>query len=242
MKILFKLREVNAIEAWVSEGVRSLSWFGLTDGIYCVDTPAGRLFEHSSPSAPDLSEPWCDYQVSRLFEDFIELWRVVSDSVPEDVLERYFAWRPREAELMRASDDEAYLDACEGARFWWAERRLDTLYLYSQPAVHLWRTGDQVRLSWQALEPWTVASAELSFPFEAARAAVADFFDRFLSAMRDRVQTIDREGWSRDDCRVDVERLVSEQVERESWADNAMSRVRTTDWDFVRARLTDIGA
>ncbi|MEI9988133.1 MAG: DUF5984 family protein [Aliidongia sp.] len=67
----------------------SLSWFGLTDGIYCIDTPAGRLFEHSLPADPDVGEPWCDYQVARLFEDLIEIWHAVADPVPEDILARY---------------------------------------------------------------------------------------------------------------------------------------------------------
>jgi hypothetical protein len=242
MKILFKLREVDAIIPWGKGADRSLSWFGLTDGIYCINTPAGRLFEYSLPADPNVGEPWCDYQVARLFEDLIEIWPVVADPVPEDILARYLAWRPREVELMRASDDEKFLEACAEARVWWNERCLDTLYLRSQPALFLWRAGDEVRLSWQALEPWTVASAELSFSFESVQAAVAEFFNEFLTAMRERVHLIERDGWRREDCRVDVVQLVAGQPERESWVENAMSRVRTTDWNVVRARLTEIGA
>ncbi|MEI9988134.1 MAG: DUF5984 family protein [Aliidongia sp.] len=143
---------------------------------------------------------------------------------------------------MRVSDDEKFLEACAEARVCWNERRLDTGYLKFKPSLHLWRVGNEVQLSWQATEPWTVASAELAFPFETVRAAVAAFFDEFLSAMRERVHMIERDGWRREDCRVDVAQLVSEQPKREGRAETAMSRIRTTDWDVVRAQLTEIGA
>jgi len=67
-----------------------------------------------------------------------------------------------------------------------------------------------------------MSRAELTFPFEAARAAVADFFDQFLGAMRERVLTIERDGWRRDDCRVDAGRLAAEQIERENLGRNLL--------------------
>jgi hypothetical protein len=223
MKIRFRLRDVDAIQAWGNEGNRRLHWFGLTDGIYCIDTPAGRLFEHLLEPDPDLGEPWCDYQVVQLFEDFVELWRAVPEPVPEDVISRYLSWRPREAQLMRESDDER-------------------LYLSSAPNLFLWRVDDEVRLSWRARDPWTVAEAELAFPYAEVQNAVAVFFGEFLAAMRDRVAIIERDGWKRMDCKLDVVQLVAEQEERESLAENALSRSRMTDWDMVRTRLTEIGA
>ncbi len=57
----------------------------------------------------------------------------------------------------------------------------------------------------------------MAFPYAEVQNAVAAFFGEFLAAMRDRVATIERDGWKRTDCKLDVVQLVAEQEEREAW-------------------------
>jgi len=52
--ICFRLRRLREIEPWGKPGGESLNWFGLTDGCYCIDTPAGKLLEHIGPVDPGL--------------------------------------------------------------------------------------------------------------------------------------------------------------------------------------------
>jgi hypothetical protein len=239
LKIRFKLRDVDDIEPWGEPGSQRLRWFGLSDGCYCIDTAAGRLLEYAGPIDPKLGEPWCDYQVVRLFEDLMEIWPLVSDPVPNDIVTRYLAWEALEFCQIDRSDVEI-LDAWQQATFWWHERQLDFGYLFVKPQLHLWRAGSELHLAWNTAAPWLPSSARLTYPFETVRDAVALFFRDFLAVMGERVAAIKRDGWRREDCTIDIPRLVREQREREESAASALSQVRKTDWELVLRRLKDL--
>jgi hypothetical protein len=247
LRIQFLLRDPAIIPGWKSADGLSLSWFGLSDGLYAIETPAGRLYEHSGPADPNLGEPWCDYQVSRLFEDLITAWPPIADPVPEDVMARFLAGDPRESPLMTAElakDDPDWdlLARWEAAYWWWRERLIDGYHLASAPALRLWRTASEAHLSWAASAPWTVATAELTMPFPVLEEAVAQFFEAFIGAMGAHIRAIARDGWHRSDCSLDIDQLVAQQEERETWGPNALARRRQTDWDQVRAALKALGA
>jgi hypothetical protein len=241
LKIRFKLRDVYDIEPWGKVGNQRLSWFGLSDGCYCIDTAAGRLLEHTGAIDPKLGEPWCDYQVGRLFEDLMEIWPIVSDPVPDDIVTRYLVWEAREVSRTDGGDVN-FLDAWQKAAFWWRERQLDFGYLFVKPQLHLWRAGAEIHLTWDTAAPWLPSSARLTDPFETVRDAVARFFRDFLEGMGERVAAIKRDGWRREDCTLDIPRLVHEQREREEAAASALSQVRKTDWELAGRRLKELGA
>jgi Family of unknown function (DUF5984) len=247
LRIQFRLRNPAIIPGWKSANGVSLSWFGLSDGLYVIETPAGRLYEQSGPADPDLGRPWCDYQVSRLFEDLITAWPSIADPVPDDVMTRFLAKDPYaspliKAELAKDDPDWDLLGRWEAAYWWWHERLIDGHHLPSAPDLHLWRTGSEGHLSWTASAPWTVAAADLTLPFAELEEAVAQFFGDFVGAMGALVRAIARDGWHRRDCRLDIEQLVAQQEERENWGANALARQRPRDWDQVRAALTALGS
>ena len=232
------------IACWGAPGSRSLSWFGLTDGWQCLETPAGRLLEYARPSEPGGSR-WVGYQVVRLFEDLLGIWPWVSDPVPEDVATRFLAWySDAEASQIASTADpdtqELWLEACA----WWHNRDLQFNHLTLQPDLHLWRTGNEINLLWEAAgmasegPRWAVRHARVTAPFEEAQQAVKDFCQRLLSAMAERVAVIEHDGWERPDCSLDVAQLVAEQRERETWPAANIGPTFETDWDAVR-RLQD---
>jgi hypothetical protein len=241
--IRFKLRDIDKITPWGEPGKRQLHWFGLTDGVYCIDTAAGRLFEHTGDVAPDLGEPWCDYYVTRLFEDLCEIWPDVREAVPIDVAERYFAWDAREGEQFRESHDmDDLYDAWWEASSWWHARERVFNYLNEAPRCHIWRIGSELRLDWTAVAPWLPPRAELSLPFETVQQAMAEFVETLLAAMAERVNTIRSQNWQPKDAVLDIPVLVAEHAKREEWAKAALSDVRKIDWDLVRRRLDQLGA
>jgi Family of unknown function (DUF5984) len=240
--IRFKLRDIDKIEPWGQPGQRKLHWFALTDGVYCIDTPAGRLLEHSSESDPDLGEPWCDYNVVRLFEDLCELWPSVREPVPSDIANRYFAWHAREGHRVEQTLDDALYDLWYEASSWWHERQLDFGYLGLAPRAHLWRTGYEAHLDWTAVAPWLLPQAKLSFLFETVHDAVVRFVQALLADMAERVTMIKRTNWQPELGVLDIDGLVAEQSQREAKAMSALSRVRQSDWDLIRRRLDQLGA
>jgi hypothetical protein len=260
--ILFKLRDIRQIEPWGEAGAKRLHWFGLTDGCYCIDTPAGRLLEHAGTFDSGLGEPWCDYQVARLFEDLIQIWPTVSDPIPSDIVSCFSAWHMRNFG-QTANNEIGFSDACDAwlrdrenrknqgddpdlqetidmVNNWWVERRLDTFYLAVKPNLTLWRIGFDVHLAWDGAYPWLPERVRQTFSYERLSDAVRGFFYDFLEMMRSRVESIARDGWTRKDCVIDVQRLLSEQVEREEQAEAALSRVRVTDWEQARERLNNL--
>jgi hypothetical protein len=241
-KIRFKLRDIDKITPWGEPGKRQLHWFALTDGVYCIDTPAGRLFEHTGAVAPDLGEPWCDYYVVRLFEDLCEIWPDVREPIPIDIADRYFDWDAREGDRFRDTDDMDLYNMWYEASSWWHARERVFNYLNAAPRCHIWRIGSELRLDWTADAPWLPPRAELSLRFETVQQAMAEFVETLLAAMAERVNTIRRENWQPKDGVLDIPGLVAEHASREEWAKAALSDVRKVDWDLVRRRLDQLGA
>jgi hypothetical protein len=240
--IRFKLRDIDNVSPWGEPGKQSLHWFALSEGVYCIDTPAGRLLERTGEFAPDLGEPWCDYYVVRLFEDLCEIWPDVRAPVPTDIADRYFAWDAREGDRVREGDDDRLFGIANEASTWWHARRVDFSYLRAHPKFHLWRTGAEVHLDWTADEPWLPSRARLTLPFESVHNAVVTFVRTFLSDMDARVRTINSTDWQPRESVLDVARLVAEHPRREAWAETALSDIRETDWDLIRRRLDELGA
>lgn len=247
-QIPFSLRPVADIAAWGKSGARSLSWFGLTDGAYCIDTQAGRLLEYAQPwGCPPESR--VTYYVVRLFEDLLEIWPFVVEPVLDDVVARFLAWyrTPSYEQALDASLLDP-LDSFESAFFWWRKRWLDFSYLSSKPHLHFWRSGTGIHLLWDAPDRvgdcpvWAVQHARLILPFALVRDGVAAFWQAFLDAMAERVAAIQRDGWTRGDCALNVAGLVEEQRERATWPAAALPASRPTDWDAVRGCLDRLGA
>ena len=244
LRFCFKLRPVADIACWGAPGSRSLSWFGLTDGWQCLETPTGRLLEYARPSEPGGSR-WVEYQVVRLFEDLLDIWPWVSDPVPEDVASRFFGWySAAEASRIASTADpdtqELWWEACA----WWHNRQLQFHHLTLAPELHLWRTGSEINLLWDATgmdaagPRWAVRHARVTAPFEEAQQTVEGFCQELLSAMAERVAAIESDGWRRSDCSLDIPRLVAEQREREAWPAANLTRTFETDWDVAR-RIQD---
>jgi len=234
MRFLYKLRDVREISPWGPPEDRNLHWFGLSDGAYCIDTVAGRLLEHTDALDAQLGVAWCSYAVVRLFEDLTDALPFILEPVPDDVIARFFAIDPRSG----IPEDDELAAAWYEAHGWWGMRQVDFGYLVGAPRLFLWSSGPSVHLRWRADETWTVQRADVIEVRDVFRARVNDFVEGFLTDMRKRVETIARDGWIGQPCRIDVHELLIEQHKREDLARRAYGDPRT-DWDYVR-RMFDI--
>lgn len=244
LRFRFQLRPIEDAALFGKQGDYLLSWFGLTDGWQCLETSAGTLLEYARP-AKRTGSRWVDYQIVRLFEDLLEIWPWVADPVPEDIVSRFFGWySPAEAsQIARTADfdtQELWWEACS----WLYHRQLQFNHLTLPPDLYFWRTGTEFNLLWNASgmdaagPRWAVQHARATLPFEEAQQAVESFCQELLSAMAERVAVIERDGWKRRDCSLDVAGLAAEQRERETWPAVNLVRSFGTDWDAVR-RIQD---
>lgn len=244
MRFLFKLRDVASIRPWGTTPDLSLSWFGLTDGAYCIETAAGRLLEYVGPPDEQLGVPWCDYQVVRLFEDLIDILPQVLEPVPDDIVARFSQWQS-DPTSQDAPEDDRLAEAWFDAQMWWGWRQLDFGYLTACPQLHFWRSGANIHGQWRVRDGTasglTVSHADIVVPTDVFHDAAQTFFRMLLSGMRERVGRIAREGWTGHPCDVDIPGLVAEQRDREREPSNRQIK-RPDDWDVVRRNLALLGA
>jgi hypothetical protein len=244
----FRLRDWDKVEPWTfTDGTKSLSWFGFTDGWYWMTCGREELFHYTPDILAEWSGgelPYCDYQLARLWEDVLQILPRVLDPVPHDLA----VILANEMELARWSrqrtvwfENTENVDEIENeATDWVGGRFLDSLYLVQGPQIILWRTDDLIHIRWnnsgKALDGvpvWTATSGTHEMPVEVFLSEIESFHCRFMTAMRDRVNSITAR-WNRADVQIDLERLVEEQGERETALQEALVVQHETDWESVR--------
>jgi hypothetical protein len=244
LRFRHELKNIEDIEPWGREPHLSLSWYGLSDGQYCIETDSGRLLEYLD--AETGATFWCDYQVARLFEDLSEIAPTILLPVPKDVAQRFLAWSTLPANK-EPPDDDLLAESWFSAQEWWGWRQLDFGYLSAGPRLYFWRTDDDVHLQWRAHKwepsyPLTVARADQTMPVETFTNAAQSFLQDFVQSMRRRIEAVERDGWRGKPCDIDIPALITEQRfrEREPLIDARIAR--EADWDTVRRDLNLLGA
>ncbi len=135
----FELRPLDQIHPWGEPRDPNLHWFGLTDGVYWIQTEGSRLFEYSDSARGDLeAQRFCDYQVVRLYEDVIELASYALEPVSAE-LRRYIAvdeskswnqdWTKWCAVVDSHPESAQIADSVDDAGSWIGRRTLDSGYL-----------------------------------------------------------------------------------------------------------------
>lgn len=87
----FDLADIEDIVPWGTAPKQSLSWFGLTDGVYHMDVHGKQLFRYSDEirahwkfQYSELKDtPFVDYQVVRLWEDLLEMLPDILNPIPD---------------------------------------------------------------------------------------------------------------------------------------------------------------
>jgi hypothetical protein len=277
----FRLRPMGEIDPWgpiPSPDARTpdwprrpnLSWFGLTDGWYWLDAGGTELFRHSQAlmemaAREHAGEPWLermnglpyvDYQVSRLWEDVLDMLPDVLEPVPQPLAGAltdglWAVWeREAEAALLQALPKDEAWDTLEAAAGWWWHRELDSLYLLSGPRIWIWTDTANAHIQWdnrdqliEGLPAWEALLGQHTMPVEAYIAEVRSFDARFIGRMRDRVAMAQVE-WVRPDVALDLH-LADEQRMRERSLSKRFepgAQREPIDWDDVLRAIARIEA
>jgi Family of unknown function (DUF5984) len=250
----FRLRPIEHVTPWDSSDGPSLGWFGLSDGWYWLSLEGQEVLR--GRDAPGGGEPpYVDYQVARLWEDVLDLLPSALEPAPADVaafLHDVEAWA---RVVLRTRTERARLDVRSAADAdrrdfgWWNARKLDSGYLVKAPSVHVWRTGNEVRIFWASNpdehELWSPVRGISAMSVRAFLDEVQAFDRAFLAAMEERVRTVVAAGGI-EGVSVNLAHLLREQQERSSWLQSVLRRVDqgeqlATDWAPVREFLAKSG-
>ncbi|HEY2861573.1 MAG TPA: DUF5984 family protein [Terracidiphilus sp.] len=242
----FELDPVGEIVPWGEGEDRKLHWFGLTSGRYWIMTPLGEVLRYTDEAcrAWEDSSPYVDYQVSRLFEDLQQLLPFVLEPIPEDMAAiasdpnwyaRSETWKDSET----GEDGELWFDALA----WWHAREMDSAYLRHGLMFRMWRVKDEVHFQWwyAGNEPvWCVPQGDVILSVDEFSKCAHQFLRGVLAAMELRIDRILIDGWTRNDCKLDVAQLAREQVDRTATLDRLERGCAQTDWNKARDLLNEL--
>ncbi len=233
------------------EGLRFLSWFGLTLGHYWISTPLGEVLRYSDETAQrwNLQSLYVDYQVGRLFFDLLEKLPLSLEPVPPDLAAvasdpdwyaRSEAWANVDEE--DADDSESRRDLWYEALEWWHQREIDTGYLIAGEFFQMWRVEEDVFFRWWCSDKetesvWSLPEGQIKMNIADFTSSCYSFFNGFLTEMRERVEKIERDGWHRPECHLEIAEVAQQQLEMEALVTRLKDRKPVTAWEIVRGRL-----
>lgn len=178
----FKLKPLAEVLLWDDNGKKYLSWFGLTDGIYHMSVKGHELFKYTKeyidflkityPEA-DIESPYIDYQVIRLYEDFMDILPDVLQNIPLELVEYIKSLEAEktflnEFELKDYKNDdwEIYYDATR----WWNCRSLTSGHLQNGRRIQFWSDNDIVHIRWDnsdlienGIQMWESLTGEVQY-------------------------------------------------------------------------------
>ncbi len=168
----FALHPLENVMPWGKPEAPYLSWFGLTDGYYAINTGAQRHYRYtpeiiafwagqypdSSPGVPGPLADCTDYQIVRLYEDVLDVLPNVLAPVPAEA--HALLGGPGDITAWLASSDwvedipdespdgEALIDLRYTASRWFGSRTLTNWHLQAGPDIYLWRHADIIHFAW----------------------------------------------------------------------------------------------
>jgi Family of unknown function (DUF5984) len=258
--IEFELNRINDITPW-GEGAGQLSWFGLTDGFYYLNLGDDELFRYSDeimahwkhlyPHDPTIPHPYVGYQITRLYEDLIEILPNILQPIPKELYSLVItqakenAWKKRWRYLLDLVDDEdeKTIDLFFYAESWWDYRQLSSMHLNQSPNIAIWCFENEIFIRWDTrsktidnIPVWSSKIGEVKMSIEEFLNEIRSFHDRFMSAMSDRVNEIVNTN-PIPDVEIDIKHLIREQAEREGWLANALKKPALAGSDYWESIL-----
>lgn len=264
--INFKLKNIDKIVPFGSDGNQVMHWFALTDGAYRIEIKNATLFEYTD----EIQNYWggdykyVDYQIIRLIEDFTSLFFKITESVPDDLFEYV-----KSAKLLNKIEEQRQIwtgisddkeMAIEESFRWIIDRTLYSHHLTGGPQISFFRHNEKILLVWIAnqlvddkIPIWTAQTGEVEIDFEDFILQIEDFGKNFFAEMEKQVNHALERDWG--PIIIDKIKLKEEQIERagdfDYWIkilkqDVLYQKLRTsgalpeTNWEKVRESIDEL--
>lgn len=236
----FHLMPWRQIHPWDREGKLSHSWFSLSYGYYRIRVGNDDLFNYSEA----LTNQWridnpegdhhsmVDYQVTRLWEDLLDL--VPRVLVPTPAIlhpllqlcpERWIEWRDK---ALSHPDFLENRNATDQLIHWIERHYLSDIHLTTQTNTMMWRSENTIYIQWDGssatldgISAWSCPRGSISLSVEQFLSGMQRFDREFLAAMGQRVVEVTN-GWHRPEVSINFDSLKAEQKERSTWYRKAL--------------------
>lgn len=251
----FELANVEDIQPWQGAEGPSLSWFALTDGVFCMPVGDRVLFEYSDEimahwdtrirkPIPGVSRYSADYQIAAFVREILGSVAAAMARLPARIERLASSWaaltelrrRTEEVEDSEKDDELGY-----AAWRWLGERSPWASYLVACPNFQLVRIGDELRIHWDnrervvdGIQVWTAEQGTYSMDVVEFGNECRGFAGRLLHEMELRITAIEQ-GAAQPRAAVNVASL---RKQHETWRaefDSAFTRVYQPDIDWQEA-------
>lgn len=250
-KINHILQRPEKIIPW-GDKEKSLSWFGLTDGLLWIVAGDGIIYEYKEPHFNEWDEPiiYNDYQLSRFLEDFFDTFPFVAESVPDYIyndIETFDArmekWKSLYYDLSDEEFDEFYFDVYYELYDPILARSFDSAHLIGGPDIGCFRNGDRIKFLWksdytdeQGNSIWTSPSGIYEMNYSDFIKEVSRFYEAFTVDMDKQVENVRDNGIS--GVYVDIPGLCRENEMRKEGFEQKLGFLKSgsnskTDWNKI---------
>jgi hypothetical protein len=251
----FELKPLQSIQPWGEPDDPNLHWFGLTDGYYYLDAKGNQIYRYTEEILAhwknqnisiDPSLPYPDYQVVRLYEDFLDILSNIYQPIPSYIFDRIESMASFEHFLSRLNDfykneeDEELLDTFSIIRSFLGSRQLDSMHLSQGPSVWFFRNNDNIYLRWlneskaiDGIPVWQNSKGEAIFSYFEFVKEVIFFHESFINQMELRVSEV-LAGKLSPNIRVDFKGLKIEQDNRKQSLELALkTKCEFQEWETL---------
>ena len=252
----FKLKDIQEITPWGESPNLYLHWFALTDSFYHLNIKGKELFRYSNEildywnkQNPDEKQSkYVDYNIARLYEDFLEILPAIMQPIPEEIYEYIKSNDTHQAFIdninkvfeCELDDEDGLWDLHNDASLWLSCRRLDTGHLTEGPFIWFLRFKNDIIVRWNnedklidGIQPWFEVKGEKKYTYQEFMSEVKIFHNRLISQMQSRVDMI-LQGNLLTHINIDKNRLIEENEQKKDSFLNAQRNQPSIDnWDSV---------
>lgn len=256
----FNLKPLGEISPWGEKPNLHLDWFGLTDSTYYMNVGNEKLFQYSeeileywskeSSYCVSYKNPYYDYQVSRLYEDLLDILPNILQAIPQTLygyistIEKQKNWEQSLSEIVDsyesvdAIEELNFFDTYDDATQWLYCRKL--IGLGGGPDILIYRVDERIFIRWDNsdykqnnINIWSASSGEFELTVEEFLSEVNLFHNKLMKDMEERISFIFSNN-PLPNVLFNEEELIAEQEERILVFERSFSeKAATNDWNDV---------
>lgn len=233
-----------------------MHWFALTDGDLWLSFGNNTIYEYTTEALAYFENKpsrYNDYYLARFLNDFTQMFRQISISVPEKFYnltknieqfrEQAEKWKDT-YETDESEFSEFYFNEYQDLISWASERKLSSRHLFGGPYISFFRHENKIRILWQTdylLENgrnlWTAKNGWHEMEYSDFVENVKTFGKAFFKAMDTQVEQALNKEWA--NINLDKEQLAKEHIKRKEEFNASFSLLsldtppKETDWNTI---------
>ena len=254
--INFELKHIDETQPAGTDAELYMSWFWLTDGYLWLNLADSTLYEYSKDALKYFgikTSAYNDYPIVRFIDDFTELFKVINESIPDDIyqltenLSQFLNDSQRWLDINDTDEEEYsdfYFEEYDNLISWTYNRSFGSAHLIGGPRFSFFRNKDKIRIIWETedklengIQIWTAKNGNIEISYTEFISQVKEFGNRFFTQMQDKVEIAVQKDWK--DIQIDKKGLIKEHKERELDFWNQFTLLESdsttkTNWKQVR--------